>query len=366
MKLLDVLKEIASLAGYSITGTDAQSVLDKARALRRVNSIRSDINARFGGKWTGQYKEGWLPLVPVYGTGTVALTQGSRTATGSGTTWTSAMVGRKFLGPDSAYYKIAAVTSATSITLSQPYQGATVSSGGSYQIWKDEYDLHPNAFSVIDFVNYIDPVQMREYTNRQSRSLYPRATANETPRYYQIVGRKRNSVTYTVGTVTGTSDTRTLTGSGTAFFDNVEPGFEIIIGSYTYHVDSVDSDTQLTLVEDIVSNIGAGTIFTAKGRNALIVRFLTPSSQTIVNYAYYGKVYPLVNDSDEDWILELYPELVVNGVLRWDYMDKNDPVRAGQAAQLYENDLKNTHVSDMGAFAGTSTVGLDIPDDARE
>jgi hypothetical protein len=365
VNLINLAKEVAALAGYSITGTDTQSVSDKARALRRVNGIRADIISRFSGRWAGQYKEGYLPLVPVYGTGTVTVTINSRTVTGSGTTWTSAMVGRKFLGPDSIYYKIAAVASTTSLTLTEPYQSSTAA-GGVYQIWKDEYPLYPDAFSIIDFVNYIDPTQMVEETNKHGRYLYPRSTANDTPRYFSIVGRQRNLSTYATGTVSGTINTRTLTGVGTLWFDNVQPGFEITIGSYTYHVDTVDSDTQITLRQDLVVTVAALTAYTARGRNALVVKFLSPSSQTMVNYSYYSKVYPLVNDNDEDWLLELYPHLVINGVIKWDYLDKNDAVRAQIAAQLYDNDIHNAHVADAGMFGGTATVGLDIPDSARE
>lgn len=369
MNLLSLAKEVALLAGYTITGTDAQSVADKAKALRRINGIRADIVSRFSGRWASLYREGWLPLVAVYSTGTVAVTVDSRTVTGSSTVWTSAMVGRKFLGPDNMYYKIAAVASNTSLTLTEPYQSATVASGGAYQIWKDEYTLYPDVFSLIDFVNYIEPNQMREYTNKQSRSLQPRPTANETPRYYQIIGRK-NLANYSTGTISGTINTRTITGSGTSWIDNLLPGSKILVTvsntEYCYHVDTVDSDTQVTVREYVAATISAGTSYTGRSHNALVVKFLNPSSQTMVNYAYYSKVYPLVSDNDEDWLLELYPHLVINGVLQWDYLDKNDPVRASQAAQLFENQLHNAHVSDSGQFGGTVTIGLDIPDTARE
>jgi hypothetical protein len=108
------------------------------------------------------------------------------------------------------------------------------------------------------------------------------------------------------------------------------------------------------------------TTYSARGRNAIVIRFLAPSSQVIVSYSYYAKIYPLVNDNDEDWLLELYPHLVINGAVKWDYMDKNDPVRASQAAQLYENDIHNAHVSDAGMFSGTATVGLNIPTNERD
>lgn len=366
MKNLDLLKELASLAGKSITGTDAQSVADKARAQRRANLIRNDVASRFSGRWASAYREAWLPLVPVYGTGTVQVTQDSRDVVGTNTVWTSAMVGRQFLGPDNCYYKIVAVASSTSLTLTEPYQSASVASGGSYQIWKDEYVLYPNVYSLIDFVNYIDPSQMMEDTNKHGRLLNPRSTANEVPRNYSLVGRKRISGEYSTGTVSGSANSHTLTGAGTSWLANLQPGYEIVVGSYCYHVDTVDSDTQVTLIEGIVTAISALTTYTATGRNALIVRFLTPSSQTIVNYSYYQKVYDLVNDYDHDWLCELYPHVLINGAMKFEYLDKNDPVRASQAAQLYENDIHNAHVADMGQYGGVNVVALDIPDSARD
>ncbi len=365
MTTLDLLKEIAALAGYNITGTDTQAVTNKARALRRLNQVRADIHSRYSGRWQGAYREGWLPVVPVYGTGTVQVTQGSRTVTGSGTTWTSAMVGRKFLGPNNEYYKISAVGSTTDLTLTEPYQGADVSSGGSYQIWKDEYPLYPEVFSVIDFVNYTDPLQMTEDFPKHGRMLNPRATAAETPRGYMVVGRQPVNGTYTTGTVSISVGSKTLTGVATSWLGNISPGYAITIGSYTYHVYSVDSDTQITLYQYAVA-VASGATYSAKSMNNLVVRFLTPANQSIVNYSYYCKSYPLVSDSDEDWIAEMYPQVILDGIMKYDFLDKNDPTRASLAAQMYENSIRNAQVSDQSSFAGTAVLGLDIPDSARE
>ena len=60
-----------------------------------------------------------------YVTGTVTLTNASTTVTGSGTTFTAAMVGRYVKGNDGFYYRISAYTSATSITLEHAFEGTT-------------------------------------------------------------------------------------------------------------------------------------------------------------------------------------------------------------------------------------------------
>lgn len=68
----------------------------------------------------------------VYTTGTVTVTQGSKTITGSGTTWTSSMV-PGFIWVGGYPYEINTVNSATSITTYTAYQGSGAS-GASYSV----------------------------------------------------------------------------------------------------------------------------------------------------------------------------------------------------------------------------------------
>ena len=67
-----------------------------------------------------------------YTTGTVTATNGSETITGSGTTFTAAMVGR-FFNIGKWWYEISSVNSATSLTLVNYYQ-ETTGAGQSYTI----------------------------------------------------------------------------------------------------------------------------------------------------------------------------------------------------------------------------------------
>lgn len=61
-----------------------------------------------------------------YRTGTVAVTNGSTTITGTGTAWVAnAVAGMGVILPDARLYEIAAVVSNTSITLAAPYLGST-------------------------------------------------------------------------------------------------------------------------------------------------------------------------------------------------------------------------------------------------
>lgn len=86
-----------------------------------------------------------------YTTGTVAITSGSTTVTGSSTVWTSALHSDNYLqvtnGTDGNWYEVDTVAGNTSLTLVTPFAGATVS-GVTYKlgqlfIFPGEYDDVP-------------------------------------------------------------------------------------------------------------------------------------------------------------------------------------------------------------------------------
>lgn len=78
-----------------------------------------------------------------YKTGTVSVTNGSATVTGSGTAFlANAVVGGLFqINGEGIAYQISAIGSDTSLTLSAPYAGTT-GSGKSYSISKDFTSRH--------------------------------------------------------------------------------------------------------------------------------------------------------------------------------------------------------------------------------
>lgn len=69
-----------------------------------------------------------------YRTGTVSVTNGSTTVTGSGTSWIAGVgIGEAFYGPDGRVYEISNIISATQLTLGSAYLGST-QTGQAYQI----------------------------------------------------------------------------------------------------------------------------------------------------------------------------------------------------------------------------------------
>lgn len=87
-----------------------------------------------------------------YTTGTISVTNGSPTVTGSGTSWsttTNAEAGEYIKLPDSKWYKILSIGSDTSITIEISYQGSTLA-GQSYTIspWGEVQGQLDNSDSV--------------------------------------------------------------------------------------------------------------------------------------------------------------------------------------------------------------------------
>ena len=105
-------------------------------------------------RWSWLVKYGQFLVPAVYNTGTVSLTRSSATVTGSGTTFTSAMVGRQFrIGTGTPIYTISAYTSATSITLDSVWGGSTVS-GSAYSIYQCYFTPATDFHS---FISVFDP-----------------------------------------------------------------------------------------------------------------------------------------------------------------------------------------------------------------
>lgn len=86
-------------------------------------------------RWSWLVKWNQFILPAAYSTGTCTVTQNSAIVTGSGTTWTAAMVGRQFrIGTSTPIYTIAQVDSSTQLQLQLPWGGTTASAAG-YSIY---------------------------------------------------------------------------------------------------------------------------------------------------------------------------------------------------------------------------------------
>lgn len=307
-----------------------------------------------------------MPLAALYNTGTITVTLNSNTVTGSGTSWTSSMKNSKII-IGSETYRIASVVSTTSLILGQSYQQATTSAL-NYNIWKDEYILYPEVWAVGGFIDYKLPDRMTEAWAANMKESYPMSASVEEPTVYTILGRDALYAPSLSGTVSVAVNTNIWTGVGTTWLSGstpLEPGWEITVGTNVYHVKKVNSDTELETYQ-LAAAVVSGNAYTARRKNAVVVRFKKPTDQRIVHYWYYAKDYPFVNDYDEDWVAEMFAEVLQNGCVRKDYLDKNDVARASLSKQEYEDAIKNMKVAVEAAYTGIRTLGIYVPPEARE
>lgn len=363
MNLLNILSDIAAQAGYTISSGTGQDAINKARAIRRFTIIKSDVISRYGGKWDANYREAELALSPIYQDGTSAFTINSRTVTGAGTLYTSTMKGQQIKGPDGAFYQIASVVSSSSLLLRSTFQGATATI--STYIWQSDYELVPEVLTCGGFIDYELQGAMRETWPRNMQDSFGNLSYPSIPDVYTVVGRNALTVAYSTGTVSVTINTNTWTGVATAWLANMKPGMTFVVGANTYHVKQVNSDTELETYQLAVVAVAASA-YAAYSKNTMKIRFKLPTTQRLVKYWYWGKDYPLINDNDEDWIAEMFPKVIIDGVLKYDYMDKADVIRVDRATMAYEDSIKNMKVAVDGAFTGPRTLGYYLPESARD
>ena len=279
--------------------------------------------------------EGFITTAAPYETGTVTATNGSKTITGSGTTFTAAMAGRKIrMGSENAYYRISAFVSTTEVTLEVPYQGTT-GSAKTFSIYKDEYRL-PADLDVYKVLRQIENSVAMVGIEASAFDIYePTPQSQGSPNFEILSGTKLD--TYTTGTLSGTVNASVLTGSSTVWssVEGLGKGSRITTGSVVYTVKSVDSDTQITIYEKISSTIAAGTSYTAHLDNYIIQIYEIPDSAENIYFRYQRIPYPLINDEDIPDLPEKYHFILITAGLIWAWMTK-DKEEATKQEALFE------------------------------
>lgn len=274
--------------------------------------------------WPFYMQQGVVNTAATYQTGTAKVTNGSTTVTGVGTTFTAAMVGRKFRhASENAYYVISAYVSATQVTLNTPYQGATDSTGSSYTIYKDEYRLAPDVDKYKKSIQIGNGVSMQDIPISTFDNYFPTPQSYANPNITMLVGTKLDR--YSTGTVTATASTTIITGVGTSWttVEGLGRMSDIVVGTSRYTIKSVDSDTQITVYEPL-SNGFNGVTYYAIMNNLVVQYYNIPSTQQNINYRYYRVPEALANDYDVPDMPHQWHWLLIYGSLSFLFLQKGD------------------------------------------
>ena len=153
------------------TDTSSSGTEVTAMCQSKLDWIQDDICSRYDFSWLKDY--GYINITGVYNAGTVNVVQDSATVTGSGTTFTSDMVGRLFFGNDGDnWYEIKAYVSDDMITLASNYMGST-ESGIAYSIYKTDYPLSSDFKKMIWVKQLESPLKMISIPEVPFNNWYP-------------------------------------------------------------------------------------------------------------------------------------------------------------------------------------------------
>ena len=334
---------ITRIADDSNTTPEISSVSE--RITREINRVCSEIWD--GYRWSFRWRN-YRFVTDVDATaGTVTATNGSRTISNSGANFLSTHVGWHLYFPGDPiqnWYKIRVFTSTSQLELDVPYQGTT-GSGKSYILRHFDYVIPTEAYDLANItVTYgRTPVKIVEPTGIDI--VGPTPIYNGYPLFAAIYSSDSLPTSYSTGTVSGTLNTQTLTGSGTSWLNNVYPGDLVTISTNKYTVANVDSDTQITLYNNQQVTSSAAT-YSIKRQFGRVLRIMWPSNQRYtLDIRALKKYAPLVNSNDTNELLYRIPNSVALKVSALEIRSQDD-IRARDMERDADMNLQRARAED--------------------
>lgn len=166
------------------------------QAKRYINIALQDIHLAFDYKLPWAERRGVLRTHAPYSTGTVSISVGSQTLTGSSTLWNTAnsysennmrVGGKVTLAGGKDLYQVSAVAGDTSATIGQRYVGSAALSGEEYIYFEDEYALASDFLRPVDMQSFTDDASIPLIGRNEWRRRYPRPNVSGRPRAASIL-----------------------------------------------------------------------------------------------------------------------------------------------------------------------------------
>lgn len=129
---------------------DADDTTTRSHVKNYINRSAKDVWVAH--PWRERRKEKTFVTAAPYSTGTVSISNGSATVTGSGTTFPTTYTATLFrfaTGYGANFYPVTSRDSATSLTLTDNFYETTLS-GSTYVLWQDIYRLHSEVDTLIE------------------------------------------------------------------------------------------------------------------------------------------------------------------------------------------------------------------------
>ena len=356
MTVIELLKEVSTRADQKLESTTNSGESVKDFLLRGLNMHRADLNKRRN--WPWRVKTTYVQTVANYTDGTVTVTNGSRTVSVSGGAFTSAMVGRFFkLDREAEMYEIAAVPNSSTLTLRLPYIGAGASSQ-PYRVWKRYYELDPDVPNHKSIVLGQWPYTIRWIDEGQFNSAFIQPYLQGYPEAWTLGGVDRSVSAYSTGTISVTTGTRTFTGSGTSWLGNIFNGSKVTVGTNSYNVETVDSDTQFTSVQ-LANKTESGLTYSAETKERTRIALSSvPNPVVNVQVNYFKRTYNLAHDDDELGVWDGF-EHILSNVLHGYTLEKLTSEKAFEWLNVYERQIREgwSNLQEAGYTANPHNSG---------
>jgi hypothetical protein len=176
---------------------DTSVTATETLAKRYINIGLIDMHIGFGEKFPWAERRAVLRTQPYYSTGTVTISKGSTSLTGSGTAWNTnndfsvanaRTTGRMTIAGLPEVYGISSVDSDTAITLDNKFIGSD-QSDASYVYFEDEYDLAADFLRPQDMQSFTDDASVGLIGRKDFRAWQSRNSTTGRPRFACIVDR---------------------------------------------------------------------------------------------------------------------------------------------------------------------------------
>lgn len=337
MNVLQMLNVVSGRAGQELTQANVNGKILKDLLLDIYNLRLQDFNARY--EWPWREKTTTLQTIANYTDGTVTVENGSRSVT-NGTGFTTAMKGRFLkLTRDNDIYEILDVPSSSTLTLKEPYIGED-GSGLSFLIWNRYYNLPPDVPMNAKIILWKYPYHTTQIPKGAMGLSYMRGWESGYPSSWSWGRVNRKNSVYSVTTsVATTANSKVLTGTATTFIGNVFEGSLITVGVNTYNVESVDSDLQITMVQNATQTVSSQNATFDTGSRQTIMLSSTPDPVLNLNITYPKQTYNLKNDNDTT---EIWPgfEHIIENAIYGELLDKLTSDKAFQWLKIYEGQIQ--------------------------
>jgi len=248
----------------------------------------------------------YIPLGVPYSTGTVTISQDSKSVAGTTTAWTDSMEGDFLVVDSGTSYEIQNVTAAGALTLCIPYQGDSVTDE-SYKIYRKHYSLPLNfvrPFGREIKLQNADGSGECILSHSDDTTAFDRITEGK-PSRYSIRGNMRRNAYYSTGTVTISGTTWTVS-TGTLPTDIVDREVRVAGETNAYRISARTGNTTFTTYQTYYNpttqlttqTTASSYSITPTETKVISVNPISPDTRYIITLPYIKRINEMISETE--------------------------------------------------------------------